>query len=65
MSAIKFENKTYYESEILAIAEESNINTRGIESIQFQLESLRKSADKQTVLSHIYTTAYYEVTQRC
>jgi uncharacterized protein YbaP (TraB family) len=61
ISSVKCEDKSYYESEILAIAEENNINTRGIESIQFQLESLRKSADKQTVLSHIYTTAYYEV----
>jgi uncharacterized protein YbaP (TraB family) len=61
MSTIKCENKTYYESEILAIAEANNIKTRGIESIEFQLESLKNSADKQTILNHIYSDSYYEV----
>ena len=61
VSEINCKNKKYYESELLLIAEENKIETRGIESIEFQLESLTKSADKETVLSHIYTDSYYQV----
>jgi len=61
ISGIKCVDKKYYESEILTIAKENNISSRGIESITFQLESLKKSTDKQTVLSHIYTDSYYDV----
>lgn len=61
MSEIMCENKKYYENELLAIAVENQIKTRGIETIEFQLESLKKSADKHTTLKHIYTDAYYDI----
>lgn len=61
LSGIKCTDRKYFEKEILSIATQNNIKTRGIETIEYQMDCVKKSSNKQTILNHIYTDAFYKV----
>jgi len=62
-SEIKCEEKSAYEGELMKLALEKNMEVKGIETIEFQLETLKNGWTKESALDHIYNPNYYSLVQ--
>lgn len=62
-SEIKCEEKSAYESELMKIALEKGMEVKGIETVEYQLETLKEGWDKESALDHIHNQNYYDLVQ--
>jgi uncharacterized protein YbaP (TraB family) len=62
-SEIKCEEKSAYEAELMKLAKEKGMEVQGIETIEFQLETLKNGWTKESALNHIYNPKYYNLVQ--